>query len=103
MSKNLRVLLFGAGAAAVVLFIIRRQAAAALNAINPLNNDNVIAGTVDDITGASDRGSSLGSDIFDFFERLRGRAPFDPNEFSTTQPIIMTDKSTSAPLGSGLF
>ena len=70
MNKNLRFILIGAGAAVVALFFIRRQAAAALSAVNPLNNENVIAGGVDEITGAADRGSSLGSDFFDFVQGL---------------------------------
>lgn len=85
MNKQTRTLLFGAGAALVVLWVIRQQAGAALQAVNPLNNENVIAGALDDVTGASDRGSSLGSDIFDFFNRIRGIPPFDPN--AATPPI----------------
>lgn len=59
----------------------------AVDAVNPVNNDNVIARGYDYLIGAPGRGSSLGSDFFDFVERLRGRAPFDP-----TDNALSTDK-----------
>ena len=79
MNRNLQALLFGAGVAVVIGFFIRRQAAATLSAINPTNPSNIFAATVNELTGAEERGSSLGSDIFDFFQGLRGIPEFDPN------------------------
>ena len=74
--------IFALGGVAIVGFLVfraSRAGARALQAINPLNNQNVISEGFNELTGASDRGSSLGSDIFDFVQGLRGIPEFDPN------------------------
>jgi len=80
VNKKTQTLLFGAGAAVVVLFFLRKQAAAAVNAVNPLNNENVISEGANEVLGLTDRGTSIGSFIFDLFN-----PEFDPN--AATPPI----------------
>lgn len=56
-----------------------KTASAVVDAVNPASGDNIINRGFNEVIGATDRGSSLGSDIFDLVQRLRGIKPYDPN------------------------
>ena len=78
----------GVAIAGFLVFGAVRAGARVRDAINPFNNMNVISEGFNELTGASDRGSSLGSDIFDFVQRLRGVPEFDPNALRTLPPTV---------------
>lgn len=67
------------GIVSVLVFRAVRAGATVLQAINPASDQNIVNRGFNELTGATDRGSSLGSDLFDFIQRLRGIPPFDPN------------------------
>lgn len=69
----------GVGIAGFLVFKALRTGGKVLDAINPASDQNLVNRGFNELTGASDRGSSLGSDLFDFVQRLRGVEPFDPN------------------------
>lgn len=74
--------IFGLGAVTIVgvlVFRAVRTGATVIEAINPASDQNIVNRGFNELTGASDRGSSLGSDLFDFVQRLRGIPEFDPN------------------------
>lgn len=88
------------GGVGIVGFLVFRAVRAGGNffaAINPLSNTNVISEGVNELTGATDRGSSLGSDIFDFIQRLRGIPEFDPNAPITDQDGVTRAAQNSQP------
>ena len=76
----------GVAIAGFLVFRAVRAGATVLQAINPASDQNIVNRGFNELTGATDRGSSLGSDIFDFFNRLRGIPEFDPNAPTTFVP-----------------
>ena len=78
----------GVAIAGFLVFRAVRAGGKVLDAINPLSNMNVVSEGFNELTGASDRGSSLGSDIFDFVQGLRGIPEFDPNALRTLPPTV---------------
>jgi len=69
----------GVAIAGFLVFRAVRAGATVRDSINPFSDQNIFNVGFNELTGATDRGSSLGSDIFDFVNRLRGIPPFDPN------------------------
>ena len=87
----------GVGLAGFVVFRVVRAVAGALQAINPASDENIVNRGFNELTGATDRGSSFGSDIFDFFNRLRGIPEFDPNAPITDQDGVTRAAQDSQP------
>lgn len=77
-----QILALGAVAiAGTVVYVGSRKVAAAANAVNPVNNDNIFKRGFDAVlqkTGIIDDDSSLGSSLFDLLNP--GAAAYDPNE-----------------------
>ena len=87
------VLIVGAIAAGVFIATrVSRAAEDALQAVNPLNNDNVISQGFNELIGATDKGTSLGSIIFDFFN-----PEFDPNA-PTDRQVLSNPGSKPQPI-----
>ena len=87
----------GVAIAGFLVFRAVRAGATVLQAINPASDQNIVNRGFNELTGATDRGSSLGSDIFDFFQRLRGIPEFDPNapiELASTEFAPEVEQTT---------
>ena len=81
----------GVAIAGFLVFRAVRAGSTVLQAINPASDENIVNRGFNELTGATDRGSSLGSDLFDFFNRLRGIPEFDPNAPVTDQDGVARD------------
>ena len=87
----------GVAIAGFLVFRAVRAGATVLQAINPVSDQNIFNRGFNELTGATDRGSSLGSDIFDFVNRLRGIPEFDPNAPITDQDKVARDIQNGKP------
>jgi len=107
ISQNARTALIVGGSVVGVVLVLRfvaKEAGGAVgrvfDAINPVNNDNVVSqlanGFTEIVTG--EEGTSVGSALFDFIERLKGNEPFDPNEIGVTGSGVSQEDLAAAAL-----